>query len=281
VSLALAGVALLALAGSSSALALTSAAPVYEYVSYGPSPMEVANIYPSSTPQSPIVILIHGGGWRNQGPLGRLEWPARGLQRQGFTVLEINYDQDSLLATAFPLEPTDLIAAVRWAKANAAGYNGNPSDVVLVGGSAGGHLAALVAERLDSTSPGAIRGVVTLSGPMNFITLMPTLEGDTYSNDAFVKSVHRALGFQTGPYPRAYAEEWSPALHLPPSSSCPNWLIFNSESEFIPLSQAQEMSSKLGKAGCNAKLEVLPGSEHGFAYFHTVKPMVISFIKAQ
>jgi acetyl esterase/lipase len=280
-ALAIAAAAIVALvcapgAGAAKAGAL-SEGKVYEYVSYGPSPAQVANIYPSNAPSSPIVVLIHGGGWRKQGPLGRLEWPARSLQRQGFSVFEINYDQDSPGTPAFPLEPNAVMAATRFAIANADAYNGDPSDVVLVGGSAGGHLAAVAAEQLDASSPGTVKGVVTLSAPTNFTTLMPMIENDTITNEAFATSVRRALGYDGGPFPQAYAEQWSPALHAP-ASNCPAWLIIHSEYEFIPLSQAQELYSSLRNARCKATLEVLPGVEHGFYYFHRVKPTVFSFI---
>lgn len=277
----LALVSSLALAAPATAPAAKSAGReslVYEYVRYGASPLEVADVYPSSAPQSPTVIFVHGGGWRKQAQLGHFELEAKSLQREGFSVFEINYDQDSPTQPAFPLEPNDVIAATRWAVANGARYNASPSDVILLGGSAGGNLVSLAAEQLSAASPGLVKGVVSLSGPMNFVTLMPMLEENTISNESFNTSVHRALGFEEGAaFPQAYAEQWSPALHAP-TKSCPSWLIFNSESEFIPLSQAQEMYASLVKAKCKATLMVVPGSEHSFLYFHRVKPEIFSFI---
>jgi len=256
--------------------------PAYENVRYGPSPFEVANVYPAVEAGAPIVVMVHGGGWRKQGILGRLENEARTLQREGSTVVEINYDQDSLLAPAFPIEPNDVAAATRWAIANAASFNADPSTVILLGGSAGGNLVAIVAEQLDAASPGTVDAVISLSGPMDFVSLWPKLEGDTIANESFNKSVHWALGMSTDelPFPTAYAQQWSPALHVP-RSGCPAWLIFNSEAETIPLAQAQEMNSNLRAAGCSATLGVVPGSEHAFAYFHRVRPAIVDFIKAQ
>jgi acetyl esterase/lipase len=275
----------LALAAAPSALGAVkpaiSSLGVYEYLRYGPSPLEVANVYPSATPNSPLVVLVHGGGWRKQGPLGRLELEAGSLRAQGFTVVEVNYDQDSLLTPAFPLEPNDIEAATRWAIAHAADFNANPADVVLLGGSAGGHLVALAAEELDAAAPGTVEQVVTLSAPTNFLSLIGQLEEDSLSNEMFDTSVHRALGYtDPAPMPWSYAARWSPALNVP-SGGCPSWLIFNSEAEFIPLAQAQELNAALNAAHCSSRLEVVPGSEHGFTYFHRVKPVIFSFIKSQ
>lgn len=80
--------------------------------------------------------------------------------------------------------------------------------------------------------------------------------------------------------PHAYAEEWSPALNIP-TSNCPAWLLFNSEAELIPLSQAEEMYANLLNANCSATLDVVPGTRHAFAYFRDVENTIFSFIRSQ
>jgi acetyl esterase/lipase len=268
----------LVLAAAPGAMAAISTA-AYQYVHYGPAAAEVANVYPASTPNAPLVVLVHGGGWRSQGPLGRLELEAHSLQGFGFTVVEINYQQDSLSTPAFSLEPSDVIAATRWAIANAPAWNGNPHDVVLLGGSAGAHLVAVAAEMLAASSPGTIRGVVTLSAPTNFLSLSELMHEDAITNEDFKTSIHRALGWPTGsPFPTAFAEQWSPALH-PPVANCPSWLIYNSEREFIPLSQANELYAGLIERKCKAQIVVVPGEAHAFLYFHIVKTQVANFIR--
>ena len=280
--LLLAAVVLATAAGASAATRPAAELPPYENLRYGPSPFEVANVYPAAEPGAPIVVLVHGGGWRKQGVLGRLRDVARALQRDGSTVVEINYDQDSPLTPAFPTEPNDVAAATRWTIANAASFNGDPSTMILLGGSAGGNLVALAAEQLDVANPGTVDAVISLSGPTDFLALWPKLEGDTVVAESFDKSVHWALGMSTegSPFPAAYAQQWSPALHVP-RSACPAWLIFNSEAETIPLAQAQEMYMNLRAAGCNATLGVVPGSEHAFAYFRHVRTAILGFIKAR
>jgi acetyl esterase/lipase len=285
-ALALVSVALLALATSVGASASTRLAdaelpPALEYLQYGPGSQQVASVYPSAKAGSPLVILVHGGGWRKQGALGRLELEALSLQREDFTVVEVNYDQ---ISPAFPLESNDIAAATRWAIANAAAFNADPANVTLLGGSAGGQLVAVAAEQLDAAYPGTVDAVVTLSGPTDFVSLIPMLGSDTLDNESFDKSVHLALGWPMltsfAASTHSYAETWSPALHTP-KSNCPHWLIFNSEAEFIPLVQAKEMYSNLTAAGCQATLNVVPGTEHAFAYFHRVKPQIFSFIRGQ
>jgi acetyl esterase/lipase len=281
------GCSLLALASSPAALAATKSKggradePVYRSLSYGPSPVEVADVYPSIFPHSTTIVLVHGGGWRKQGELTRLEAEARSLQRAGLTVFNINYDQDSPTTPAFPLEPNAVEAAIRWAVANTSRFNGNPANVVLIGGSAGGHLVAVAAEQLSASNPGMIRGVISLSGPMNFVSLWPKLEDRTIENENFKLSVERALGMEsTHKFPSSFAAEWSPALHAP-AKSCPAWLLINSSSETIPLSQAEEMNNALHNAKCQSSLIVMPGGEHSFMYWYRVRRAIGEFIAAQ
>lgn len=260
--------------------------PVYEHLSYGPRYRQVLDVYESTTAHAPIVVLVHGGGWRTQDSLVMYAKESEALQAQGFTVFEIDYDQDSETIPAFPLENNDVALATRWAIANAASFNADPANVVLLGASAGGQLVSVAAAQLNEAKAGTVRAVVTLSAPTNFVTLLTMIENGTITNESFITSVKQALGRDPGENAfaslseyEAYPGIWSPALHAP-AQSCPSWLLFNSETELIPLSQAFELNEALLSAKCSSKLQVVPGSKHAFAYFDTVAPAIISFIKA-
>ncbi|MCW3069602.1 MAG: esterase/lipase, partial [Solirubrobacterales bacterium] len=127
---------------------------VYEHLSYGPRLAQQVNVFDSGTPNSPIVVLVHGGGWRIQYTLSRFASESMALQQQGFTVFDINYRQDSERRPAFPVEPEDVMLATRWAIDNAASFHGDPRSVFLLGGSAGGQLAGIAAEQMNAASPG-------------------------------------------------------------------------------------------------------------------------------
>jgi acetyl esterase len=288
---ALAGAfAILALSGTPSAFGWLTVdsdyGPVYEHLSYGPRYRQVLDVYEAKVAHAPIVVLVHGGGWRTQDSLVMYASESEALQQQGFTVFEIEYDQDSETIPAFPLENNDVALATRWAIANAATFHADPSNVILLGGSAGGQLVSVAAEQLNAAKPGTVRGVVALSAPTNFKTLLTMIENGTITNESFITSVKQALGRDPGEKAfaslsewEAYPGTWSPALHAP-TQSCPNWLLFNSETELIPLSQATEMNQALLAAQCGSTLKVVPGSKHAFAYFGTVAPAIFSFIKA-
>jgi acetyl esterase/lipase len=283
-------VSIAALATAPSALGLTTVSspygPVYEHVSYGPRLAEQMDIFESAASNSPIVVLVHGGGWRFQYALSRFAGEAKALQAQGFTVFDINYQQDSERRAAFPTESNDVVLATRWAMANAGQYHANPGNVVLLGGSAGGQLVGVAAEQMNAAAPGTVKGVVSLSGPMNLESMLSLVEGGSYTNEEFAYSLNQALGrlpgttiFASTSELESYPAAWSPALHVAPRT-CAKWLLFNSQEEGIPLSQAQEMASAAAHAGCSASLQVVPGSKHAFGYFGLVANTIFDFIRS-
>ena len=92
---------------------------------------------------APVLIQVHGGGWRigakdQQGiPL------MQRMAERGWVCVAINYR----LARhdPFPAQIIDVKRAIAWVKEHIEEYGGDPSYVVITGGSAGGHLAALAA----------------------------------------------------------------------------------------------------------------------------------------
>ena len=93
--------------------------------------------------QAPVMVYIHGGAWmigekREQGKPMMYELVAR-----GWVCVAINY-RLSPKAT-WPDHIVDAKRAVAWVKEHIAEYGGDPSFVAVSGGSAGGHLCALLA----------------------------------------------------------------------------------------------------------------------------------------
>jgi acetyl esterase/lipase len=91
----------------------------------------------------PILFQIHGGGWT----IGQKDQQGLPLMyhlaARGWVCIAANY-RLSPRAT-FPDHLIDVKRALAWIKQHAAEYGGDPDFVVVTGGSAGGHLAALVA----------------------------------------------------------------------------------------------------------------------------------------
>lgn len=260
-------VALFALALPASAQA-TRKLVLPKGLSYGLSPEEVLSVYPSGEPGAPTVVLVHGGGWRIQRQHTERTEEAEELQAQGFTVFYINYPQDTPTLPAFPLEPNAVESAIRYAQAHAEENEGNPENIILLGGSAGGNLVELAAEHIP------VRAVIALSGPSDFGQLLET----KLRREKIAEDVEQALGCLEIACSPSFAEEWSPALHV---TNCPVWQLFSSKGDPVPLSQAQDMLAATRNAGCTTNLTVLNGGKHSFEYWDLIKQQVYSFIRSE
>jgi alpha-L-fucosidase 2 len=113
----------------------------------------------------PVAILVHGGGWR-RGDKGGSDKPGDGaditpwfgaLTQAKYVWFSINYR----LAPKhrWPACFEDLQTAVRWVKAHAGEYRGDPGRIVLFGHSAGGHLVTMLAtQSKEDTRVQAVAG---------------------------------------------------------------------------------------------------------------------------
>ncbi len=111
------------------------------YKSIGKRNLKLDLFFPTESEKPiPIVIFIHGGGWRSgdksfQHPL------ASKVASKGFLCATIEYRLSP--EAKYPAAVQDIKSAIKWLKKNAKAYNADSSKVTLLGCSSGGHLAAL------------------------------------------------------------------------------------------------------------------------------------------
>ncbi|MDQ8152913.1 MAG: alpha/beta hydrolase [Gemmatimonadota bacterium] len=147
-------------------------------VTYGDGPRQRYDVYraldslgrPLTLP-APVVIFVHGGSWESGDKRG-YAWVGEALAQQGFVAILPNYGL--MPSTRFPDFVDDVARAVAHARARVTEWGGDTSRVVLMGHSAGAHIAALVAYDArylakQGATPAMFSGFVGLSGPYDFI----------------------------------------------------------------------------------------------------------------
>lgn len=229
----------------------------------------------ANAPPRPAIVVLHGGGWVSEARDSNREVNiAETLARHGFVAFSIDYrlalENDTNVG--FPQNVQDCKAAVRWLRANAARYRIDPGHLGAIGGSVGGHLAAMLAvtgPECGLEPPGyleeyssRVQCAVNLYGPVDIENW----------RDLQVLRKTRAEA------PELY-QAFSVLTYITPDDS-PILTIQGTADEVTPMSQAEALAGKMKEQGVPHRLEVIEGAGHSFDLQPDqadLRPMVLEF----
>ena len=212
----------------------------------------------------PVILYVHGGGWQGG---DKSNGPAFRFAAKGYAVASMNY-RFSQHAT-FPAQIYDCKAAVRWLRANARKYGLDADHIGAWGGSAGGHLVALLGTTAgvkELEGPGGneeqssrVQAVVDWFGPTDFLTVgaketrTQLLGGDPQTN-------------------KEKALKASPMTYVS-KDAAPFLIMHGDGDETVPIAQSETFAAALKKAGADATFVVIKGGKHGGALFTNAESM--------
>jgi acetyl esterase/lipase len=211
----------------------------------------------------PGVVAIHGGRWANG---DKSDIPAEEFAELGHVVFAVNYR----LAPehVYPAAVEDVEKAVRWVRAHAGQYGVDPDRIWALGGSAGGHLAGMLATAAEGEA--RVAAAVSYSGPMD-------LERLAESSRGLERTVMDFLGCKDwNKKCRGRAREASPVTNVD-QGDAPLYLA-NGTDEPIPLRQATRMANALERAGVAHRLRKIRGDDHAFQYRRAVLHPSTAFV---
>jgi acetyl esterase/lipase len=112
---------------------------------------QTLDIYRSDQPgPNPVVIYFHGGGFVTGDKIDSISANLQELLDGGWDIVSANYRlTGSDGSNPFPVAVSDAKRAVRWVRANADAQDWDPANVAVMGHSAGGNLAGMVAVTAD------------------------------------------------------------------------------------------------------------------------------------
>lgn len=212
--------------------------------------------FPDSGGPWPAVLYVHGGGWQ-LGDKVEGEY-LRFLNDNGILLASINYrlTEDG----KFPIMIEDVKCAVRYLRAYSAEYNINPDRIGAAGGSAGGHLVALLGltgneagwdEGEFAEQSSQVQAVVALSGIHDFTVAMPA-DINNVIYEAFDK-------FAGNEDPENVAA--SPVTYITPDAP-PFLIIHGDNDELVPVEQSEILYAQLTEAGVPSTLIIVEGGNH-------------------
>lgn len=207
----------------------------------------------------PAAVLIHGGGFRTSGVRTQkyIVHFANELARRGFVAYSIDYRQrkssdmpeDADELPALKDATADTLAFLEWLRREGAGYGSDPSAIFLVGGSAGGRIAATIACRENGDTGG-------LPVEDRFSTVQPP---SSVTSDAKADYNRKGLIAATilwgGPEPffRCFTVD---------GGDLPSLFIHGTHDSTVPAEGSAHLHDQLAQAGVPSRLHLLNGYEH-------------------
>lgn len=214
----------------------------------------LADVYLREAPTPrPVVIVMHGGSW-NSGDQTQLPAINRYLAARGYGVVAITYRLAP--ESPFPAAYEDVLSAVAWVKREGPALGLDPERIVLLGRSAGGHLALLAG--YTPRDP-AIRGVIAYYPPVDMVWSY-----EHPSNPWVFDSIGTLSAFLSGSpseQPKLYADA-SP-LAFANASSPPTLLVHGARDELVFQRQSELLSERLTELGVAHLHLALPWATHG------------------
>lgn len=219
----------------------------------------------------PIAILVHGGGWTG-GDKGGTDKPGSSaditpwfapLTDAQFTWFSINYRLTPQYRWPAPLE--DVQTAIRWVKANAARYKGDPSRIALFGHSAAGQLVGMAATVVDDSV--RVQAVVGYAPVTDFEQELPRLGGNLGRAQQGLLNRPKEMTPESLGMLRAI----SPINNVRPG--LPPFLILHGDADqSVPYEQSVAFQAKLRANGVRCDLITLPGAPHRLSEWNKFMP---------
>jgi acetyl esterase/lipase len=246
----------------------------------GYRPLELDLYLPQAGQPVPVIVQVHGGGWRRGSR--RTPLPVLGAQfydslaAQGFAVAAIDYRLSGEARFPAPLE--DVRTAVGWVRDHAGAYGLDASRTFLWGDSSGGHLALLAA--LTGTK---VEGVVAWFPVTDLTGLLSDIEDAGGVPDAGPDSREaQLLGGPASSVPDL-ARDASPVTHVG-ADTPPILLMHGAADDMVPPAQSIRLARALNAVGATVELELVPGATHFWDGASDVNGIVrrsIDFLRAR
>ncbi|ADG67268.1 Esterase/lipase-like protein [Planctopirus limnophila DSM 3776] len=214
------------------------------------------DVYPGPTANAPVVVWVHGGAWEIGSKTPGAREKADFLFKQGWGMVSINYRMHP--EVKWSEMASDVAHAIAWVvNANRPEIK-SPASIVLMGHSAGAHLAALVA-----TDP---RYLKAADVQLNLLSGVILLDGAGYDIPEQIRIARlprmKEMYEKIFSADEATQKEASPTLAVQKGIGIPPFLILYVASRADSRQQAMKLQEALKRADVSAAVEGLSGKNH-------------------
>jgi len=211
---------------------------------------------PKTGEKRPGIVIIHGGGWTGGDKGAKREINVgTTLASHGYVCVSINYALAAEGRPTWPGNLQDCKRAVRWLRKNAETYRIDPDRIGVIGGSAGGHLAAVLAVTgpEDGFEPEEDSGISS-----RVQAAVPMYPGAA----AGLNRDHVMFPGRLTEMPELYRAA-VPISHVT-KGDAPMLILHGTADTTTPLSGSQRFAEKLEEVGVEHQLVIVEGAPHSF-----------------
>ncbi|MBA9079245.1 MULTISPECIES: alpha/beta hydrolase family protein [Rufibacter] len=231
-------------------------------IQYGPDSLQFGELRVPATGQGPfpVVVVIHGGCWLSQYNYAYMNHLSAALTKAGYATWNVEFRRVGNLGGGWPGTFLDVGKAIDYVPALAKNYPLNKKQVVVLGHSAGGHLALWAATRqklpksspLYAQNPLKITGVVSLAG-------ITDLVGYSQEKGSCNAAVEKLMGGLPSAVPERYADG-SPLGRIP--VKVPVRLLQGALDPIVPVQQAEQLAAYSSNKNYRVQTVLLPFAGH-------------------
>ena len=238
----------------------------------GARPLELDLYLPGGDRPAPVVVFLHGGGWRlgsrhTAGPAyrGAEPGPFEQVAQAGIAVASVDYRLSG--EAVWPAQLHDAKAAVRWLRSRADELGIDAGRIAAWGESAGGHLAELLGLTAGDTE---LEGEVGVTGPPSPVAAVAAwyapsdvaaVATDNGTDPLDPASREAQLLGAPAPEVRDRAAQASPVTHV--SAVAPPFLLLHGRADrFVHCAQSERLHDALAAAGADVELHTYDGADH-------------------
>jgi acetyl esterase/lipase len=220
----------------------------------------------------PTLLQVHGGAWRYGRRMDQALPLMHQMSRHGWLCASVDY-RLSPHAT-FPEHLIDLKNALAWLRGKGVEYGVDPGFIAVTGGSAGGHLASLMALTANDPEyqPGFEAADTCLQGCVVFYGIYDFADrhGDC-TNDGLSSTLERSVMKASREEAPAEYERASPLSRIH-SDAPPFFIVHGDRDNLAPLSMARRFAETLReKSTQSVSFAEIPGAHHAFESFHSLR----------
>ncbi|MFC3416721.1 alpha/beta hydrolase [Algoriphagus hitonicola] len=225
---------------------------------YGQDPRQSFDVYlpeGRTRENTPLLIYIHGGAWIDGSKDEFLQfkpWMEQSFPDYAFVAINYRLYDFNTEANSFPTQENDVILAIEQILSELDEWNIS-DQVILAGGSAGGHLALLHGYKHQPI--GNIQGIIAFFPPTNLSTL--------YDFNFLTESGLREILEGTPETNPELYQSSSPVSYVD-ENTIPTIFFHGTVDNVVPISQSEELEEKLIQFDVAHRFITVPGQGHGF-----------------